>query len=330
MAPGTKCCLPFCCYRFSLPSRNISGTSHYHSELEAELASLHGHESSLVFSSGYVANDATLSTLPTLLPGVHFFSDALNHASMIAGIRRSGAPKSIWRHNDVAHLEQLLSEADADVPKVVVFESVYSMDGDIAPIEDICNVADRYGALTFIDEVHAVGLYGPEGAGVASRDGLSDRLTMISGTLGKAFGSFGGYVTGPAKLMDAVRSYAPGFIFTTALPPAVAAASLASIRVLRGPEGRRLRVQHQERAAFVKSTLRNAGLPVLESPSHIVPVIVGDPRLCKRASDVLLSDHKLYAQVRHCERHRFVRCCDPVICSRSIIRLSRVAPSACA
>eukprot|EP00474_Spongospora_subterranea_P009295 CRZ09753.1 hypothetical protein [Spongospora subterranea] len=277
-------------------TRNISGTSHFHSELESELASLHGHEASLVFSSGYVANDAALSTLATLLPGVHFFSDELNHASMIAGIRRSRATKSVFRHNDVAHLEELLSKADKDVPKVVVFESVYSMDGDIADIGAICDVAEKFGALTFIDEVHAVGLYGPEGAGVASRDGQMSRLSMISGTLGKAFGSFGGYVTGTASMIDAIRSYAPGFIFTTAIPPAVAAASLASIRVLRSGDGRILRSRHQERASFLKTILKDAGLPVIQSESHIVPVIVGDPVRCKAASDMLMDDHRLYAQ----------------------------------
>ena len=276
-------------------TRNISGTSSYHTDLEKSLTRLHNHESSLVFSSGYVANEAALHALGTL-PNCHFFSDSLNHASMIAGIRNSRAKKDVFRHNDVAHLEELLAKADPDAPKVVVFESVYSMDGDIAPIKDICDVADKYGALTFIDEVHAVGLYGRHGAGVAERDGLQNRLTMISGTLGKAFGCFGGYVTGTSDIMDFVRSYAPGFIFTTALPPAVAAGARASIDVLSSEQGVDLRNRHQERAASLKRILGEAGLPVLPSESHIVPVLVADPRLCKRASDILLSKFGIYVQ----------------------------------
>lgn len=275
-------------------TRNISGTSHFHSHLERELASLHRKDAALLFSSCFVANDSTISTLGSLLPGLHIFSDAKNHASIIEGVRHSRCPKAVFRHNDVAHLEELLRAAPPEAPKLVVFESVYSMDGDIAPIAEICDVAQRHGALTFIDEVHAVGLYGEHGAGVCEQRGLLDRVDFVSGTLGKAFGLFGGYVAGSALMVDAVRSFAPGFIFTTALPPHVAAGALASVRYLKrsGVE----RAQHQERAATLKRRLAEARLPVLHSESHIVPLMVRDARLCKQASDTLLSEHGVYVQ----------------------------------
>lgn len=275
-------------------TRNISGTSHYHTLLEQELASTHDKEAALVFSSGYVANDTTIATLATLMPGLHIFSDSLNHASLIEGIRHSKAPKSVFRHNDYNHLRELMSKVDPNVPKLVVFESVYSMDGDIAPIKEICDVADEFGALTYIDEVHAVGLYGHKGGGVCQQRGLSDRLTFISGTLGKAFGVFGGYVAGSSLMMDAVRSYGPGFIFTTAVPPTVAAGALASVRHLSSSQIERQ--MHQRRAAQLKQRLTEANLPVLISESHIVPLMIGDPRLCKQASDQLLNEHHVYVQ----------------------------------
>ncbi len=275
-------------------TRNISGNSHPIAILEQTLAELHGKEASLAFTSGFVANDAALTTIGRLLKGCVILSDADNHASMIAGIRHSGAEKKIFRHNDVEHLEQLLKAEPANRLKVIAFESVYSMDGDIAPIGEICDLAQRYGALTFLDEVHAVGLYGRHGAGVAERDGVMSKVDVISGTLGKAFGVMGGYIAGSAAMVDAVRGHAAGFIFTTALPPAVAAGATASIRHLMASEAERAR--HQERVETVKRRLREAGLPVLNANSHIVPLMVRDAALCKAASDRLLERHRIYIQ----------------------------------
>ncbi|MBE9554441.1 MAG: 5-aminolevulinate synthase [Proteobacteria bacterium] len=275
-------------------TRNISGTNHYHILLEEELASLHGKEAALLFTSGYVANMTTLSTLGSQLPGCILYSDSLNHNSMIEGIRHSRAEKRIFKHNDPADLDRLLAADDPNAPKIVIFESVYSMDGDIAPIAEICDVAEKHNAITFLDEVHAVGMYGPNGAGVAERDGVMDRIDIIQGTLGKAFGVVGGYIAASADLVDFVRSFGNGFIFTTSLPPAVAAGARASVRHVRKTQA--LRDQHQERSETLKRRLKEAGLPVMPSVCHIVPVLVGDAALCKRASDLLLERHRIYVQ----------------------------------
>ncbi len=275
-------------------TRNISGTTVFHNRLESELADLHDKEAALLFTSAYIANDATLSTLPKLFPGLIIYSDALNHASMIEGIRRNGGAKRVFRHNDVAHLRELLEADDRDAPKVIAFESVYSMDGDFGPIEEICDLADEFGALTYLDEVHAVGMYGPRGGGIAERDGLMDRIDIINGTLAKAFGVMGGYIAASAKMCDAIRSYAPGFIFTTSLPPAVAAGAAASVRHLKTDHA--LREQHQTQAKILKYRLKGLGLPIIDHGSHIVPVIVGDPVHTKKLSDMLLEDHGIYVQ----------------------------------
>ncbi len=275
-------------------TRNISGTTVYHKELEAELADLHQKEAALLFTSAYIANDASLSTLPKLFPGLIIYSDALNHASMIEGVRRNGGAKRIFRHNDVAHLRELLEADDPKAPKLIAFESVYSMDGDFGPIKEICDLADEFGALTYLDEVHAVGLYGPRGGGVSERDNLVDRLDIINGTLGKAFGVMGGYIAASAKMCDAIRSYAPGFIFTTSLAPAVAAGAAASIAYLK--EAQHLRDKHQEHANVLKLRLKGLGMPIIDHGSHIVPVIVGNPVHTKKLSDMLLDNHGIYVQ----------------------------------
>jgi 5-aminolevulinate synthase len=275
-------------------TRNISGTTRYHVELEQELADLHGKDAALLFTSGYVANEAALSTLYKVLPGLIIFSDALNHASMIAGIRNGGGARHIFRHNDLAHLEELLAAAPVNAPKLIAFESVYSMDGDIADLAGTIALAKKYNALTYLDEVHAVGLYGQRGAGVAERDGVMADIDIIEGTLGKAFGVMGGYIAGDATLVDAIRLYASGFIFTTSLPPSLAAGAAASIRWLK--EHDEVRQRHQERAATLKARFKAAGLPVMPSVSHIVPVLVADPVHCKMVSDLLLSDFGIYVQ----------------------------------
>ena len=275
-------------------TRNISGNTHYHVELEAELADLHGKEAGLIFTSGYISNEAALSTLGKLLPGCIIFSDALNHASMIAGIKNSGCEKRVFRHNDLEHLEELLAAADPDVPKLVAFESVYSMDADIAPIAEICDLADKYGALTYLDEVHAVGMYGARGGGISERDGVADRLTIIEGTLGKAFGVMGGYITARKTIVDCIRSYAPGFIFTTSLSPVLVAGALASVRHLKAHSTER--DMQQQSAAMLKAKFKAAGLPAMPSVTHIVPLLVGCPVKAKRISDILLAEYGLYVQ----------------------------------
>ncbi len=275
-------------------TRNISGTTQYHKALEAEIADLHAKEAALVFTSAYIANDATLSTLPKLFPGLIIYSDALNHASMIEGVRRNGGAKRIFRHNDLAHLRELLQADDPKTPKLIAFESVYSMDGDFGPIKGICDLAAEFNALTYIDEVHAVGMYGPRGAGVAERDGLMGRIDIINGTLAKAYGVFGGYIAASAKMVDAIRSYAPGFIFTTSLPPAVAAGATASVRFVKTAQD--LRDLHHSKAKSLKMRLRGLGLPIIDHGSHIVPVHVGNPIHCKLLSDRLLADFGIYAQ----------------------------------
>ncbi|HVU21815.1 MAG TPA: 5-aminolevulinate synthase [Rhizomicrobium sp.] len=275
-------------------TRNISGTTHYHVELEQELADLHGKDAALLFTSGFVSNDATLATLAKILPGLIVFSDVFNHASMIEGMRNGNVEKRIFQHNDMADLERQLAEAPADAPKLIAFESVYSMEGDFGKVEAICDLAEKYGALTYLDEVHGVGLYGPRGAGVAARDNQMQRIDIVEGTLAKAFGVMGGYIAASNELIDCIRSFAPGFIFTTSLAPAIAAGVLASVRHLKESDTERETLQ--ARAALLKNLLAEAGLPVMESPSHIVPVFVGDASLCKAVSDSLLYDHGIYVQ----------------------------------
>ena len=276
-------------------TRNISGTTHYHVELEAELADLHGKEAALLFTSGYVSNDASLSTLYKILPGLIMFSDELNHNSMISGIRAGKREqRRVFRHNDLAHLEELLAQVPVDAPKLIAFESVYSMDGDITDMRAMVALAKKYNAMTYLDEVHAVGMYGPRGAGVAERDGVMDQIDIIEGTLAKAFGVMGGYIAADAVIVDAIRSYADGFIFTTSIPPALAAGAVASIRYLK--DHNEIRIAHQERARALKAKLARAGLPVMPSESHIVPVLVGDPVHCKMISDILLEEHGVYVQ----------------------------------
>jgi 5-aminolevulinate synthase len=305
-------------------TRNISGTTHFHVELEAELADLHGKEAALLFTSAYIANDSTLSTLQRLMPGLVIFSDEKNHASMIEGIKRGGGEKHIFRHSDLDHLEELLRKVPRDAPKIIVFESVYSMDGHIAPVESICDLAEKYGALTYLDEVHAVGLYGPRGGGIAEAHGVMDRVDIINGTLAKGFGVMGGYIAASAACCDAIRSYAPGFIFTTSLAPAIAAGALASIRHLKRSELERARLR--ERVKTVKALMADARLPVMDNPSHIVPVIVGDPVHCKAVTDTLLTRYRIYVQPinyptvkRGTERMRFTP--SPVHTDAEIARL---------
>jgi len=275
-------------------TRNISGTTIYHKRLEAELADLHLKEEALLFTSAYVANDATLSTLPKIFPGLIIYSDALNHASIIEGVRRNGGAKRIFRHNDIIHLRELLSADDPLAPKIIAFESIYSMDGDFSPISAICDLADEFGALTYLDEVHAVGMYGAHGAGVCEREGLMDRIDIINGTLAKAYGVMGGYIAASSKMCDAIRSYAPGFIFTTSLPPAVAAGATASVAFLKTAGN--LRADHLTQAKAIKLQLKGLGLPVIDHGSHIVPVMVGNPVHTKIISDMLLEQHGIYVQ----------------------------------
>ena len=294
-------------------TRNISGTTHYHVELERELADWHGKESALLFTSGYVSNEATLSTLYKILPGLIIFSDELNHNSMISGIRNGKGARKIFRHNDLAHLEELLAEADPEAPKLIAFESVYSMDGDVADIPGTVALAKKYGCMTYIDEVHAVGMYGQTGAGVCERDGVMDQIDIIEATLGKAVGVMGGYIAASREVCDAIRTFADGFIFTTALPPALTAGAIASIRYLK--EHNELRVAHQERAETLKRRFREIGLPVMPSVCHIVPVLVGDAVHCKLISDMLMTDFGIYVQPinyptvpKGTERLRFTPC----------------------
>ena len=275
-------------------TRNIGGNTHYHVELEHELADLHGKDGALLFTSGYVSNDATLSTLAKVLPGCIIYSDELNHASMIAGIRNAGCEKRVWRHNDLAHLEELLAADDPDVPKLVAFESVYSMDGDVAPIGAVCDLADKYNALTYCDEVHAVGMYGARGGGISERDAVADRVTIIEGTLGKAFGVMGGYIAADQNIIDVIRSYAPGFIFTTSLSPVLVAGVLAAVRHLKSSSEER--DAQQANAAMLKKLFFDAGLPVMMSNTHIVPLMVGDPVKAKKISDILLAEYGVYVQ----------------------------------
>jgi len=275
-------------------TRNISGNTHYHTELEAEIGLLHGKQGALLFTSGYVSNEAALSTLGKLLPGCVIFSDELNHASMIAGIKNSGCDKRVFRHNDLEHLEELLAAEDPETPKLIAFESVYSMDGDIAPIAEICDLADQYGALTYLDEVHAVGMYGEHGGGISERDGVAERLTIIEGTLGKAFGVMGGYIAADKTIIDCIRSFAPGFIFTTSLSPVLVAGALASVRHLKASAAER--EAQQQSAAMLKARFTDAGLPLMPSVTHIVPLLVGCPVKTKRISDILLAEYGLYVQ----------------------------------
>jgi 5-aminolevulinate synthase len=275
-------------------TRNIGGNTHYHVDLEWELADLHGKEGALLFTSGYVSNEATLSTLAKILPGCLIFSDELNHASMIAGIRNSGCEKRVWRHNDLDHLEELLADTDPELPKLIAFESVYSMDGDVAPIAAICDLADKYNAITYCDEVHAVGMYGPRGGGITDRDEVASRVTIIEGTLGKAFGVMGGYIATDRNIIDVIRSYAPGFIFTTSLSPVLVAGVLASVRHLKSSSAER--EAQQAAAASLKAQFADAGLPVMPSTTHIVPLMVGDPVKAKKISDILLAEYGVYVQ----------------------------------
>ena len=308
-------------------TRNISGTTIYHNELERELAGLHLKESALLFTSAYIANDATLSTLAKLLPNLIIYSDELNHASMIEGIRRNGGEKRIFKHNDMGHLRELLEQDDRAAPKLIAFESIYSMDGDFAPLKEICDLAEEFSAMTYLDEVHAGGMYGASGAGVAQQENLMDRIDIINGTLAKAYGVMGGYIASSGKICDAMRSYAPGFIFTTSLAPTLAAGALASVRHLK--ENQEIRDRHKLNAKILKMRLKGLGLPIIDHGSHIVPVIVGDPIHTKKLSDLLLVNHKIYVQPinfptvpRGTERLRFTP--SPVHGKKEIDHLVRV------